>query len=105
MLWRNRHPVYLPYIRGIKNDMPPLQGGLRRSDREDKLHTLEVQIMGGRIFFTLFNQILGEESAAALFKRWLSYQMIEETGDEGFIITATGAWFTGQLLQETRSSL
>jgi coproporphyrinogen III oxidase-like Fe-S oxidoreductase len=100
-----RHPVYLPYIRGIKNDMPPLQGGLRRSDREDKLHTLEVQIMGGRIFFTLFNQILGEESAAALFKRWLSYQMIEETGDEGFILTATGAWFTGQLLQETRSSL
>jgi coproporphyrinogen III oxidase-like Fe-S oxidoreductase len=100
-----RHPVYLPYIRENNENFPSLQGGLRRSNREDKLHTLEVQIMGGWIHPNLFTQMLGEETAVALIKRWLSHQMIEETSYEGFILTPNGAWFTGQLLQETRSSL
>jgi coproporphyrinogen III oxidase-like Fe-S oxidoreductase len=99
-----RHPQYLPYSRGIPQQFSFLQGGLRRTMLEDTLHNLEVQILSGRILPRIFVNTLGKDMANPLIQRWLSNRMIEKTANrDAFELTANGAWFAGQLLQETRN--
>ncbi len=94
-----RHPEYLPYLRGISAGSPGLQGGLRRNQIEDRLHSLEVEIMSGRIDPSVFSQVMGEENAHHLLSRWRAHGMIE-SDEKGFILTPNGAWFNGRMLQE-----
>jgi oxygen-independent coproporphyrinogen-3 oxidase len=99
-----RHPEYLPYTRQATLHNPGLQGGLRRTPLEDGYHRLEVDVMSGQVNPVIFKEVLGEESAEHLFRRWLAHRMIElESKQVRYRLTPNGAWFAGRLLQEVFS--
>ncbi|MEA4906025.1 MAG: radical SAM protein [Anaerolineaceae bacterium] len=96
-----RHPEYWDYTRQVSPHDPGLLGGLRRTPQEDRLHRIEVQLMSGHVDPHTLGEILGEDQATALLRKWLKHHMVAASphGD-GLALTTNGAWFIGQLLQE-----
>ncbi|MGD1992838.1 MAG: radical SAM protein [Anaerolineae bacterium] len=96
-----RHPAYKPYTRGVSRVFPGLEGGLRRSPRENQLHRLEVALLSTRIPYERFAEVLGEESARALFQRWHAAALVEETGRPGHLrLTGNGSWLVAQMMAD-----
>jgi oxygen-independent coproporphyrinogen-3 oxidase len=97
-----RHPEYAAYCRGVEAGAPGLQGGLLRSDRENRIHPLEVALLSGRIPPDLFADTLGELPAAGLLRRWAESALVAE-GDPPagmWSLTASGSWFVGAMMAE-----
>lgn len=91
-----RHPEYAAYRRGVGQDSPGLQGGLRRTERENRLQPLVIALMSAQVPAPLLERL----AADGLRQRWLEARLLE--GDEGgdFRLTGNGSWFVGNMISE-----
>jgi coproporphyrinogen III oxidase-like Fe-S oxidoreductase len=94
-----RHPEYLAYLNGMEEDFPGLQGGLRRTQSEETVQPLEVMILAGKLRQDLFEQKIGLQRSAALFKSWLQAGLIQPVEGSEFRLTASGSWFAGEMMR------
>lgn len=95
-----RHPEYRAYLNGVSEDFPGLQGGLRCTPFEEQVKPLEVMILAGKLRREVFDQKLGLKRAESLFQEWLDAALIDP-GEEGeYRLTASGSWFTGEMIGE-----
>jgi coproporphyrinogen III oxidase-like Fe-S oxidoreductase len=100
-----RHPEYKAYCQRVGEAFPGLQGGLRRSAAENRLHPLEIALLAGHIPVELFEDVLGAERARALFRRWRTSALVEDDAQPGHLrLTANGSWFTGKMMAQLGSS-
>lgn len=95
-----RHPAYKPYTRNVSDVFPGLEGGLRRSPRENRLQRLEVALLSTRIRYDLFAEVLGEGRAAALFRRWRAAGMVEDSRPGHLRLTGNGSWLVAQMMAD-----
>lgn len=95
-----RHPEYREYLAGVSESFPGLQGGLRRSQAEEMVQPLEVQVLSGKLRREVFEQVLGAVRAEALFYRWLAAGLIQAGGRAEYSLTASGSWFAGAMMEE-----
>jgi coproporphyrinogen III oxidase-like Fe-S oxidoreductase len=96
-----RHPEYSAYARALNDVSPGLQGGLRRSELENRLFPLETALLSGSIQAALFAKVLGVPEADRLFHRWRESALIADTSDHAHMrLTANGSWFAGAMMAE-----
>jgi coproporphyrinogen III oxidase-like Fe-S oxidoreductase len=95
-----RHPEYPEYLAGVSEAFPGLQGGLRRSPAKERVRPLEVMILSGRLRREVFERVLGMPQTETLFHRWLTAALIGPGGGGEFMLTASGSWFAGAMINE-----
>ena len=100
-----RHPEYKPYCQSVSEAFPGLQGGLRRSALENRLHPLEIALLSGRMPVRLFADVLGKDRSEELFRGWREPALIEDDAPAGYLrLTANGSWFAGEMMQQLSQS-
>ena len=91
-----RHPQYAAYCRQVGQDSPGLEGGLRRTARENRLQPLITALMAGRVPAALLEAMAGE----ALRDAWLGSRLLEPGPEGDFFLTGNGSWFVGNMISE-----
>ena len=96
-----RHPEYKPYCGSVSGSFPGLQGGLRRSALENRLHPLEIELLSASISPALFADVLGADRSGALLRRWQEAVLVEGDPISGHLcLTGNGSWFVSQMMAE-----
>ena len=96
-----RHPEYAAYLRSVGADFPGLQGGLRRTPRENQLWPLEVAVLSARLASDVLVAVLGANQAQAMLEAWEAGGLIAiQANGTGWALTANGSWFAGEMLAE-----
>lgn len=95
-----RHPEYRAYLTGVEENFPGLQGGLRRTPAEEAVKPLEVMILAGKLKQEIFEQRLGRQRSANLFRQWLDTAFIDPAEGGEHKLTASGSWFAGEMMGE-----
>ncbi len=96
-----RHPEYADYCRSVSPSFPGLQGGMRRTPLESRLFRLETALLSARFEQALFSEVLGDERAGQLFRRWQDAALIAQDPSTGrFHLTGNGSWFVAQMMAE-----
>jgi hypothetical protein len=107
-----RHPRYAPYLR-----LPPpgLEGGLRRNALENVMQPLVTAILSSHIAPELLPMLVepggfradskaygdpGERGGSSLLECWLSNELVAWESNGGVQLTANGAWFAGNLVND-----
>jgi len=72
--------------------------GLRRTPSEQTVQPLEVMILAGKLRQDLFEQKMGFQRSAALFRSWLQAGLVHPVDSE-FKLTASGSWFAGEMMR------
>lgn len=91
-----RHPEYAAYRRGVGPDAPGLEGGLRRTPRENRLRPLVTALMAGRVPPPLLKDLAGD----ALRSAWLRSRLLAPGPDGDLLLTGNGSWFAGNMISE-----
>ncbi len=89
--YQYRHPRYADYM---AHGLPALEGGLRHNAYEKRLSPYITQVLSAR---------LSSQFASALphlIERWHKHALIRPMGDGGYELTASGAWFAGNMIAE-----
>ena len=102
-----RHPRYAEYLRLAKDGFPGLQGGLRRTQREQLAHAPTTAILSGTLSAEMLAFIRQSTRAdgAGLVDGWLERQLVASDGQGGLRLTANGAWFAGNMIAEMTARL
>jgi coproporphyrinogen III oxidase-like Fe-S oxidoreductase len=96
-----RHPEYAAYCRGISEAFLALQGGLRRSDLENRLYPLEVALLSATISPELVADVLGRDHSESLLRCWRESALVEDDIRPGCLrLTSNGSWFTGLMMAQ-----
>jgi len=85
-----RHLTYAPYGQNM-HDVPGLQGGLRRTPLENRLHPLLTALMSGTIPAALL--------PTELIRRWQAAALLRPNNG-AFELTGNGTWFVGNMITE-----
>lgn len=92
-----RHPEYAAYRRSVSEHFPGLEGGLRRTEAENRLQPLGVALMAGRVPPSL----RADPASRALLDRWLALRLLADDVPGGELrLTGSGSWFVGNMLSE-----
>jgi coproporphyrinogen III oxidase-like Fe-S oxidoreductase len=95
-----RHPEYGAYLKEVEEKFPGLQGGLRRTRREENVQPLEVMILSGKLKKEIFDQKIGVHCSTVLFQEWLETGLISSADGHEFGLTASGSWFAGEMMKK-----
>jgi coproporphyrinogen III oxidase-like Fe-S oxidoreductase len=96
-----RHPEYRAYCQSVDQAFPGLQGGLRRSALENRLHPLEIALLSATISPELLADALGKDRSDALLHRWRETALVEEDPLSGRLrLTGNGSWFISEMMAE-----
>lgn len=95
-----RHGRYGAYRAATRSGMPGLEGGLRRTAEEDRLHTIGTSIMSGRMSRRVVDGIGCHPTAGEIIQRWLDAGLVRQTRGGGLELLTNGSWFTGNMLRE-----
>ena len=96
-----RHPDYKRYCRDVSETFPGLQGGLRRTNAENRIRPLEVSLLSGNLSKRLFSDILGEKAANGLLFQWHQSALVEESVEKDLLqLTANGSWVIGRMMEQ-----
>jgi coproporphyrinogen III oxidase-like Fe-S oxidoreductase len=92
-----RHLEYAAYLQSIGRQHPGLEGGMRRSQAENRWHPLAVALMAGKVESSL----LANAESMELARRWQRALLLEgDTDDSSLNLTGSGSWFVGNMLTE-----
>jgi oxygen-independent coproporphyrinogen-3 oxidase len=94
-----RHPRYGPYLRAAVLGSPGLEGGLRRTARENAVRPLVTALLSGHIDETQVGEFVMSKGES-LIEKWQANALLEPDPHGGLRLTASGAWFTGNLIAE-----
>ena len=99
-----RHPRYTPYLQCAHAGFPGLEGGLRRTPREERLQPLTTAILSSYIPQELTPDLLGapRNGGKPLIDRWIANKLVQEDNLGGYWLTPSGAWFTGNMIGELK---
>jgi coproporphyrinogen III oxidase-like Fe-S oxidoreductase len=94
-----RHPRFAAYLRGAGVDGVGLEGGLRRTVFESRMRPLVTAILSNHIPAPLTETIDVEvEDREPLTEIWLERRLVDRDRDDGLTLTASGAWFAGNMV-------
>jgi coproporphyrinogen III oxidase-like Fe-S oxidoreductase len=94
-----RHPRYAAYTRLTEAGGPGLEGGLRRNAFENRLQPITTAILSDHIPAHLCPTLRAPEGEP-LGEHWQAHGLVEADSRDGLRLTASGAWFTGNLIAE-----
>jgi hypothetical protein len=95
-----RHHRYAGYLRGARDDGVGLEGGLRRTAAESRLHPLVTAILSGTIapdLVAAIDERFPEDDP--LSEEWLERRLVAREPSGGLRLTASGAWFAGNMVR------
>jgi len=96
-----RHLEYKPYCQSVNETFPGLQGGLRRTALENRLHPLEIALLSVSISPELFADVLGRDRSEALLRHWREVALVVEAPlSDRLCLTANGSWFVSKMMAE-----
>jgi coproporphyrinogen III oxidase-like Fe-S oxidoreductase len=95
-----RHPRYLDYLRRSTDQFPALQGGIEKPENAKRLFPLEIAVLSGEFTMDQFSSVFSKVDCRALLNDWKSAMLIEETEPGCYSLTANGAWFSGNMIQD-----
>lgn len=97
-----RHGRYADYMKTACGGLPGLEGGLRRDSAFNRLRPLTTAIQSGHIPAGLVDELAVHRTSDGLplLARWMTCNMVVESGDGGVDLTSSGSWFTGNLIAE-----
>ena len=95
-----RHPRYAAYIRSATPVSPGLEGGLRRTAAESKMHPVATAIISGRVPEGLIPLLRRQTDGTPLASRWVDLGLVAETDDGGLRLLTNGSWFAGNMIKE-----
>jgi hypothetical protein len=92
-----RHPEYAAYRRGADPSFPGLQGGLRRTEVENRVQPLTIALLAGHVPTRLFEN----PAERSLLERWRESTLLSKDphGDR-LCLTGNGSWFVGNMISE-----
>jgi coproporphyrinogen III oxidase-like Fe-S oxidoreductase len=96
-----RHLRYAPYMRSDTAVSPQLEGGLRRTRRENELLPLTTAILANTIppkYLPFLYQ--KTQSGLSLLEKWHLSALITPSSQGGFSLTTNGAWFAGNMIHD-----
>ena len=92
-----RHPEYAAYRRGVSDDFPGLQGGLRRNEVENEVRPLVTALMAGRVPVAMLDALAGPDLRA----RWQELALLApDPAGSDLLLTGSGSWFVGNMISE-----
>ena len=94
-----RHPRYAPYLRTAQAGWPGLEGGLRRNPFENRMQPLVTTVLSGHIPSAQCLELTTPEGESPV-ERWQARGLVEADPRGGLRLTASGAWFAGNLIAE-----
>ncbi|MBN2149517.1 MAG: radical SAM protein [Anaerolineales bacterium] len=93
-----RHYGYAEYLQATDRGLPGLEGGLRRSAFENLLHPIITLLLSGKMPAAVVIPL--NNKCKALFSRWIECALMQQDGNGGLTMTASGAWFAGDMVRE-----
>lgn len=102
-----RHPPYAKYMKSGHGGIPNLQGGLLRTELEQKYRGLSTQLLSAHIFapnLTDFEELRSPQGQR-LLDLWSENALVEADGLGGLVLTSNGAWFAGNMTSELFQAL
>lgn len=98
-----RHPRYSEYLRLTTNEFPGLEGGLRRTNLEEKMHPWVTAISSARLdpSFQGVLQAATPGDSDLLFL-WLSLGLFRPGKDGLLELTDCGSWFAGNIIADMK---
>lgn len=94
-----RHPRYAPYLQAAVSGSPGLEGGLRRTVRENAVRPLVTALLSGHIEAAQAGEFVTGDGTS-LVDKWRANAFLEPEPGGGLRLTPSGAWFTGNLIAE-----
>jgi hypothetical protein len=94
-----RHLRYAPYLAAVRSGRPGLEGGLRRTAVESRMQPLVTELLSGRLSSAGWAELRDPEGDR-LLERWEANALVEPDGTGAPHLTASGAWFAGNLVAE-----
>ncbi len=96
-----RHPRYAAYMRQCGVEQPGLQGGLRRTAMESALLPVRTAVLSGAIPSQLALALQTVPvNGQSLLHHWQQQRLIQPDADGGFVLTANGGWFAGNMVRQ-----
>ena len=94
-----RHLRYAPYLEAARSGQPGLEGGLRRTAVETRMQPLVTELLSGRLASEEWPDLRDPEGDR-LLDRWQANALVETDAAGDHRLTASGAWFAGNLVAE-----
>jgi coproporphyrinogen III oxidase-like Fe-S oxidoreductase/sulfatase maturation enzyme AslB (radical SAM superfamily) len=92
-----RHVSYAAYVKTATHALPALAGGLRETARQRRIRTLTAMLMSGKIHTPAYQM----NGVAGLIGTWQDHGLvIPGKRKEELDLTANGAWFIYQMIEE-----
>src|SRR5574342_1236094 len=93
------NPRYARYLHAARSGWPGLEGGLRRNAFENRMQPLIATVLSGHIPPAQCEALKTPEGES-LVERWQARGLVESDPRAGLRLTASGAWFAGNLIAE-----
>ena len=100
-----RHPRFARYLRSSTTEEPGLEGGLRRSMKENHLLPLVTDILSGRVSSKTIGAIEESSNGHSLLQRWHAVGLIRPYENSGWELTSSGSWFAGRMIDDLQKSM
>ncbi len=102
-----RHPTYAKYMKAGHQGIPNLQGGLRRTNLEEKFRSFSTELLSAHISESKLAGLIGlrPSQGRPLLDIWLENALVETDSIGGLALTANGAWFAGNMTSELFQAL
>jgi len=95
-----RHQRFAGYVHGAHEDGIGLEGGLRRTSAENRLHPLVTAILSGTIAQDVVAAIDARfPEDEPLSEDWLEHRLVARGPSGDLRLTAGGAWFAGNMVR------
>lgn len=98
-----RHPGYARYLHTLSDSAPGLEGGLRRSARENNLSPLVTGVLSGAVSPESAAAVANSRNGFSPIQRWHTAGLVKQNGDCGLTLTSSGSWFAGNMIADLQN--
>jgi len=96
-----RHPRYARYLRADTAVSPGLEGGLRRTSRENDLQPLTTAVLSGHLASQHLPRLQQHPpNGTSLLEKWQTAALVSPTTQGNYELTSSGSWFAGNMIRE-----
>lgn len=95
-----RHFGYNEYLQVSAEGRPALEGGLRRTAREQQLQPLITGILSSKIEPAQWAALGGTAACAEVIRQWKKRGLVTADKQKRLTLTPSGSWFAGNLITE-----
>jgi coproporphyrinogen III oxidase-like Fe-S oxidoreductase len=95
-----RHLNYRGIIDGTTTEVPALEGGIEKPNKDKLLYPVEIAILSGKFNRHDVEKIFSPAATQKLIHSWEAALLIESYDGENFNLSPNGAWFSGNMLSD-----